>query len=92
MAPMLTAMSRQCPTAPTGTTSPPRATAILSQVQPAIGPETIRLMHTIMELDIPSILVHVEDSITTTAMDIRPTFQNATCGNHEESGSFNHKE
>ena len=74
-------MSAQCPTAQIGTTSRPRATVTPLQVQPAIGPEIIRAAHTIMELATPSILVHVEDSITTTAMDIRLMFRNETYGN-----------
>lgn len=81
MALMFRVMSAQCPTTQTGTTSPPRETAIPSQVQPAIGPEIIRAAHTIMELATPSILVHVEGSITTTAMDIRLMFRNETYGN-----------
>ena len=92
MAPTFRAMSVRCPTARIGTTSRPKVTATPSQDQPAIEPEIIQTALTIMELVTPSIRVHAEGSTTTTAMDIRPTFQNATCGNHEESGSFNHKE
>ena len=73
-------MSAQCRTIQIGTTTPPKAIATPSQDQPAIGPGIIRAMHTIMEQATPSIQVHEEDSITTTAMDIRPTFQRETCG------------
>ena len=85
-------MSVQCPITRTGTTSPLEETATPSQDQPAIEPGIIQAALTIMELATQSILVHVEDSITTTAMDTRPTFQNETYGNYEESGSFSHKE
>ena len=74
-------MSARCPTAQIGTTSPLKVTATPLQVQPAIGPEIIRAAHTIMEQATPSILVHVEDSITITAMDIRLMFRNETYGN-----------
>ena len=74
------------------TTSPLKVTAIHLQVQQVIVQETIQETHTIMELVTQSILVPVEDSITTTAMDTRPTFQNETYGNYEESGSSSHKE
>ena len=80
MALMFRVMSAQCPTTQTGTTSPPRETAIPSQVQLAIEPEIIQAAHTIMEQATQSILVHAEGSITTTATDIRPTFQRGTCG------------
>ena len=92
MAPTFRAMSARCPTARTGTTSPPRETAIPSQVQLAIEPEIIQAAHTIMEQATQSILVHAEGSITITAMGTRPTFQNETYGNYEESGSSSHKE
>jgi hypothetical protein len=85
-------MFAQCPTAQTGITSPPRATAIHLQDRLAIVPEIIRAVHTTMELATASILVHAEGSITITAMGTRPTFQNETYGNYEESGSFSHKE
>ena len=78
---MLRAMSALCPTTQTGTTSQPKATAIHSQVLPAIEPEIILEAHTIMERDTPFIQVHAEDSITTTAMDIRLMFRNETYGN-----------
>ena len=42
--------------------------------------ETIQETRTIMELATQSILVHAEDSITTTVTDIKPTFQNGICG------------
>ena len=77
---MLRAMSAQCPTTLTGTTSPLKVTAIHLQVQQVIVQETIQETHTIMELATQSILVHAEGSITITAMDIRPTFQRETCG------------
>ena len=80
---MLRAMSARCPTTQTGTTSPPRATAIHSQVLPAIEPGTILEMHTIMEQDTPFIQVHAEDSITTTVEVIRPTFQKEICGKNQ---------
>ena len=80
----LTVMFAQCPTTPTGTTSPRKATVILLQVQPAIEPEIIQAAHTTTELATPSIRVHAEGSTTTTAMDIRPTFQNETYGNVNE--------
>ena len=80
MALMFRVMSAQCPTTQTGTTSPPRETAIPSQVQLAIEPEIIQAAHTIMEQATQSILVHAEGSITTTAMDARLMFQRGTCG------------
>ena len=82
----------QCPTAQTGTTSRPRATATPLQVLPAIGPGIIRAAHTIMELATPSIQVHEEDSITTIAMATKSTSPNETYGNYEGSESSNHKE
>ena len=77
---MLRATSALCPTTQTGTTSPQRATATPIQVQLGIVQGTIQEMHTIMEPDTRSILVHEEDSITTTVTDIKPTFQNGICG------------
>ena len=77
---MLRAMSALCPTTQTGTTSQPKATAIHSQVLPAIEPEIILETHTIMEQDTPFIQVHAEDSITTTVEVIRPTFQREAYG------------
>lgn len=74
-------MSAQCPTIRTGTITPPRETATPSQVQRAIEPEIIQAVHTIMEQVIPSIQVHAEDSITTTAMAIRPMFPRGIDGN-----------
>ncbi len=74
------AMFAPCPTTQTGITSPPRATAIHSQVQLAIGPGIIRAAHTTMEQVTRYILVHAVDSITTTAMDIRHTYLNAIFG------------
>ena len=81
MAPTFRAMPVQCPITRTGTTSPLEVTVTPSQDQPAIGPGIIQAVHTFMEQAIPSILVHVEDSITTTAMDIRLMFRNETYGN-----------
>ena len=78
---MFKVMSARCPTVQIGTTSPPKATAILLLVQPAIGLEIIQAVHTIMEQVIPSIQVHAEDSITTTAMAIRPMFPRGIDGN-----------
>ena len=67
-------------------------TYVQSHVQLAIEPEIIQAAHTIMEQATQSILVHAEGSITITEMDTRPTFQNETYGNYEESGSSSHKE
>ena len=78
---MLRATSALCPTTQIGTTSPPKATAILLLVQPAIGLEIIQAVHTIMEQAIPSILVHAVDSIISTAMAIRPMFPRGIDGN-----------
>ena len=78
---MLRVMSARCLTIQTGTTSQPKATAIHSQVLPAIEPGIILDTHTIMEQDTPSIQVHAEDSITTTAMAIRPMFPRGIDGN-----------
>ncbi len=83
-------MSAQCPTIRTGTTSPLEVTATPSQVQPAIVQETIQAVRTITEQATPSILVHVEGSIITTATGIRPTYPNATCGDYENFRSSNH--
>ena len=77
---MLRAMSARCPTTQTGTTSPPRATAIPLLVLQAIEPGIIIETHTIMEQDTPFIQVHAEDSITTTVEVIRPTFQREAYG------------
>jgi hypothetical protein len=80
MALMYRAMSVQCPTTLTGTTSLPKVIAILSLAQLAIEPETTRKVHTIMERDTSFIQVHAEDSITTTVEVIRPTFQREAYG------------
>lgn len=78
------------PTARTGTTSQLRATATPSQARQAIVQETIQAVRTITEQATPSILVHVEGSIITTATGIRPTYPNATCGDYEKFRSSNH--
>ena len=56
---MFRVMSARCPTPQIGTTSLPRATATHSQAQQAIEPETIQVVHTIMEQVIPSTQVLV---------------------------------
>ena len=73
-------MPVQCPITRTGTTSPLEVTVTPSQDQPAIEPGIIQAALTIMELATPSIRVHAEGSTTTTAIDIKPTFQRETCG------------
>ena len=74
-------MSAQCPITRTGTISPLEVTATPSQARQAIVQETIQAVRTITEQATPSILVHVEGSIITTAMGIRPMFRNETYGN-----------
>jgi len=81
MALMFRIMSAQCPTTQIGITSRPRATVTPSQARQAIVQETIQEMHAIMELVTQSIQVRAEDSITTTAMDIRHTYLNVIFGN-----------
>ena len=66
----------QLPTTPTGTISLPSTTAILLQALPVIAQEIIRVMHTIMEQDIPSIQVHVVDSIIIIIEVIKHMYQN----------------
>jgi len=62
------------PTAPIGITSLQSITPTHIQDLPDIAQETIQVMHTIMEQDIPSILDHEVDNSTTIATAIRLTF------------------